>query len=127
MKMENNQERRKFRRAIFTLEDNVVGLFSLARKPGKIINGYILNLSMGGIYFTIDAIKTIIPVMGDKIVLMQIKAPQSLSFLMNIDADVKWIFNPPTLKFSGIGCEFVNIPELSRKQLGDFVDRWQEK
>jgi hypothetical protein len=122
--MENYQEKRKFRRAIFTLEDNVVGLLSLARKPGKIITGYVLNLSMGGIYFTIDATKTIIPEIGDKIVLMQIKAPRSLGFLVNIDAQAKWVLNPTMLKYIGVGCEFINIPELSRKQLGDFVDSW---
>jgi c-di-GMP-binding flagellar brake protein YcgR len=125
--MENHQEKRKFKRAIFTSDDKVIGLFTLARRPEKIITGTVLNLSMGGIYFTIDANRAIIPVNGDQMVLMQIKSPKSLSFLVNIDAQIKWVFNPAMLKFIGVGCEFVNIPELSKKQLNNFVDDWHEK
>ena len=125
--MENYEEKRKFRRAFFTIEDDIIGLFSLASKPDKTVIAYILNLSMGGIYFTLDAAKSSIPKAGDRIVLMQIKAQKSLSFLVNIDAEVKWVLNPPMLKHIGIGCEFINIPESSMKQLDEFVDSWQEK
>ncbi len=125
--MESYQEKRKFKRAIFTADDKVIGLFTLARRPEKIITGTVLNLSMGGIYFTIDATRAIIPVTRDQIVLMQIKATQTLGFLVNIDAEIKWVLNSDMLKFVGVGCEFINIPELSKKQLGNFVENWHEK
>jgi hypothetical protein len=125
--METFLEKRKFKRAIFTIEDKVIGLFTLARRPEKVISGSVLNLSMGGIYFTVDATRTIVPLAGDQIVLMQIKASQSLGFLVNIDAVIKWVLNPAMMKYIGVGCEFRNIPELSKKQLGIFVNSWHEK
>jgi hypothetical protein len=125
--MGKDQERRRFKRALFTLEDHVIGLFSLARLPDKVLTGYILNLSMGGIYFTLEGSSTILPKVKDKIVLLQIKAPVSLNFLMNVDAETKWVLNTPMLKFIGIGCEFVSLSESGKKQLGNFVDSWQDK
>jgi len=125
--MDKHEEKRKFKRALFTADDKVVGLFTLARRPEKIISGTVLNLSMGGIYFTLDASRAIIPATGDQLVLMQIKATSALTFLVNIDAEIKWVLNPTMMRYIGVGCEFINIPELSRKQLGNFVENWHEK
>jgi c-di-GMP-binding flagellar brake protein YcgR len=125
--MENYEEKRKYRRALFTIEDDIIGVFSLASKPGKTLIANIFNLSMGGIYFTLNAAKRLIPAAGDRIVLLQIKVQNSQNFILNIDAEVKWVLNPPILKDIGIGCEFIQIPQTSRKQLEDFVEIWYEK
>jgi hypothetical protein len=55
---------------------------------------------------------------------MQIKTAVNSQILLNIDAEVKWILNPPMLEHIGIGCEFSNIPESSLEQITKVVESW---
>jgi len=125
--MQNVEERRKYQRAFFDLDDHVTGIFSLLNNAGKAISTYILNIGMGGIYFTLNSDADLAIKKGDRLVLLQIKASFDLEFLLNIDAEVKWVLNPPMLEHIGVGCEFVNIPESSLDKIKSFVDSWNLK
>jgi c-di-GMP-binding flagellar brake protein YcgR len=119
-------ERRKFERAVFTLEDGVIGILSVPGIHDRSIQTNILNISEGGIQFTLDAqnknkIRT-----RDRVVVLQIKAPATLKFLVNIDAEVKWVLHPDMFEFAGVGCQFINISPSSREQISAFVEAWNE-
>lgn len=120
--MESVQERRKFDRAIFSLEDKITAILSLPGYQGRTITVYILNLGTGGMQFTPDANGEIWLKKGDRLVVMQIKTSVNSQFLLNIDAEVKWILNPPMLEHIGIGCAFLNIPESSLEQITKVMD-----
>ena len=120
-------ERRKFDRAVFKLDDGVKGFFTMAKVSEQPVIGYILNLSMGGLYFTPSTGYTEAVKQHDNLTLLQIKALPTLEFLTNIDLRVKYVFNPGMLERIGIGCEFINVPDSSRRQIGDFVYKWREK
>ena len=107
------ENRRRHRRALFTFEDDIQGVFSIPANGGKPITTHVLNLSAGGAHFTIsprdeDRIKQ-----GIKLVLLQIKGPDP--------------FNHEILEHTGAGCEFHNISESSHDQITSFVESWYEE
>jgi len=120
----SHDDRRQFRRAIFTLEDNVIGTFSIAGVQDGSIKTNIVNISEGGLQFTLDAeIKHKVKA-GDHLVILQINAPATLKFLVNIDAEIKWVLLPEIFEYAGAGCQFTNISQTSRQQIASFVQAW---
>lgn len=119
-------ERRKFERAVFTLEDSVIGVLSVPGIHDRSIQTNILNVSEGGIQFTLEAQNKHKIRAGDRIVVLQIKAPATLKFLVNIDAEVKWVLHPDMFELAGAGCQFINISPSSREQIAAFVEAWNE-
>jgi c-di-GMP-binding flagellar brake protein YcgR len=125
--MNDVSERRQFRRALFTIEDGITGLISISSLPKTPITTYILNLSEGGMNFTLrDEVKDNFK-MGDEITLIQLKGSPIQKYLVNIDAKIKWILDQPHFDKIGLGCEFMKISTSSRKQLDSFVNIWQDK
>ena len=122
--MESEQDRRKFERAIFLLEDKITAVLSIPGHQGVTSTVYILNLSLGGMQFTPNSDDVLHLKKGDRLVLMQIQTAGNSQFLLNIDAEVKWILNPPMLEHIGIGCSFLNIPESSLEQIKKVVANW---
>lgn len=122
--MKSAQDRRKNVRAIFSLEDKITAVLSIPGYQGKMITVYIINLGIGGMQFTPDSNDDIQIKKGDRLVLLQIKTGVNSQFLLNVDAEVRWILNPPMLEHMGIGCAFMNIPESSLKQITKVVDDW---
>lgn len=120
----DSSERREFKRALFSIEDGVVGILSVPELQKKPITAYLLNLSVGGMYFTLRTDERNKIKKGDHLVLVQIKGSTSLKFLVNIDAEIRWILNYENFEHVGIGCQFLNIPDSSRDQIGKFVDSW---
>ena len=119
--------RRRFHRILFTVEDNINGTLSIPGGENRPISVKILNLGEGGIHFVVypkdnDKIKT-----GAKLILLQIEGPDPLRYLVNVDAEVKWVLNHNIMEHVGVGCEFLNIPENSRMQIRSFVASWREK
>ena len=123
---DQHQEHRIFRRAIFNLEDNIIGIISIPGVHEKALSTNILNLSEGGIQFTIAKGNAKQIRSGDRLVLLQIKAPATLKFLMNIDAEIKWILTDDIFDHAGAGCQFINISPTSREQIAGFVEAWTE-
>lgn len=122
--MDLKEDRRRFERAIFSLEDEITGVLSIPEQQGKSITVYVINLSAGGMQFTLNSDVDTKIEKGDRLVLMQIKAPYNLGFLLNIDVEIMWVLNPPMLEHVGVGCAFLNIPESSKTQIDEFVNSW---
>ena len=125
--MESASERRQYKRALFTIEDGVTGLVSISSLPKTPITTYILNLSEGGMNFTLrDEVKDNLK-RGDELTILQLKGSPIQRFLVNIDATIKWVLDQPHFDKIGMGCEFMNISTSSKKQLDSFVHIWQDK
>ncbi len=121
-----NSDRRRFPRAIFSVEDGITGVLSIPGIHEKALSARILNLSEGGLQFSLDEKDKMKIHKGDRIVLLQIKAPSTLKFLMNIDAEVKWVLSNDVLELAGAGCAFINLSAISREQIAGFVEAWTE-
>jgi c-di-GMP-binding flagellar brake protein YcgR len=124
--MDLKEERRRFERAIFSLEDEITGVLSFPEQQSKSVTVYIINLSAGGMQFTLNSDVDPQIEKGDRLVLIQIKAPYNLGFLLNIDVEIMWVLNPAMLEHVGVGCAFLNIPESSREQIDEFVESWNK-
>jgi len=125
--MGHPENRRNFRRALFAMEDDIQGVFSIPDSHIRPITTHILNLGEGGAHFIIDSSDESHFQPGTKIVLVQIKGPDLLQYLVNVDAEVKWILDHNIMEYVGAGCQFLNISQSSRDQINSFVEAWNEE
>ena len=125
--MENPESRRQYKRALFTIENDIQGIFSIPGSDIRPISTHILNLGEGGAHFIIDSKDESHFQPGTKIVLIQIKGPDPLQYLVNVDAEVKWILDHNIMEYVGAGCQFLDISQSSRDQIKSFVEAWTEE
>jgi hypothetical protein len=52
---------------------------------------------------------------------------QGLEFLINVDAEIKWLMDDQSLEFVVFGCKFLDIPEPMAAAIGTFIDSWPTK
>ncbi len=124
---ETHDNRRKYRRAIFTFDDNIKAVFSVPSANAAPIITHILNIGEGGVHFVISPRDTERIQPGVKLVLLQLKGHEPLQYLVNIDAEVKWVLTHNILDHVGAGCEFLNLSDSSRLQIKSFVESWHEE
>ena len=125
--MENPENRRQFKRALFIIEDDIQGVFSIPGSDIGPISTHVLNLGEGGAHFIIDSSDESHFQPGTKIILVQIKGPNPLQYLVNVDAEVKWILDHNIMEYVGAGCQFLNITQSSRDQIKSFVEAWNQE
>ncbi len=119
----DGSERRKYRRVAIPANDGIKGIISSPRLiADDSIAVKIIDLSAGGLHFFLlrDSFKKIST--GDHLTLREIKGVKKLDFVANIELEVKWIAEHPSLKHVGLGCEFLNIADEIRQQIDQFVD-----
>ena len=121
--MKNNlKDKRKNPRIIFSLDDGIVGSLIVPHVHKKPITAYILNLSLGGIYFTLRSDQSKDLNKGDIFSLTEIKQWGSENFVLNIDAEIKWKLDNKEMQYISLGCEFKKIPDTSKQNLVKFME-----
>ncbi len=113
------EERRKYPRLNLLVEDGYFGNFEL--KNEKLI-APIINLSAGGLNIALqqparDKIKE-----GDTLALLNISGGTNLKFLININAEIRWIKALNSPGYVSVGCKFLNLAGPVRQQIIQFVD-----
>ena len=128
--MENQNdgsERRQFKRVAISSNDSIIGIISSSRlKAEDSIAVNIIDLSAGGLHFFLltGSFKEISA--GDHLILREIKGTKDLQFISNVELEVKWIAEHPSLKHVGLGCEFLNISDKIRQQIDQFIDTMRQ-
>lgn len=125
--MENPENRRQYKRALFTIEDDIHGIFSIPGSDIRPISTNILNLSEGGAHFIISQKDESHFQPGTRLVLVQIKGHDTLQYLVNVDVEIKWILDHNIMEYAGAGCQFLNTPQSSRDQIKSFVEAWNQE
>jgi c-di-GMP-binding flagellar brake protein YcgR len=121
--MENiKQEKRRFNRVPFLYSDNIIGTFIHPNDQDKIY-AHILNFSIQGLYFTLKKSEKDINE-GDKLILLEIRGPKNQDYIVNIELEIKRVLDNPVLEHYGYGCQFINLPDSSRKQIRRFLEVW---
>lgn len=118
----DGKERRKFSRVLFSIEDGVVGVFTLSGNKKESIAAFIFDLSTGGLHFILSRDENKGFSNGDHLTLSKIRGKTSLQFIADIEIEIKWILDHQYVEHIGLGCEFKNLPEAVRDQIGQFVD-----
>jgi len=117
------EEKRKFNRIPFAYQDNVVGIFTHPGRQDK-IHAHILNLSMQGLYFTMRKEEGDKLAQDDKLVLLEIKGPRRINYILDVEMTVARILDYADLKYFGYGCKFTSFPESSVAQMKRFLEDW---
>jgi c-di-GMP-binding flagellar brake protein YcgR len=118
-----SEERRKFKRVLFTIEDGIIGTFTESDKQTDIVDANVMNISEGGVQLTFKPILNHRIKVGDKLLLTEIRGDKSGQVVVNVDAEVKWITEDRLSEEIGLGLEFVDVLKQSKK-LNEFVEFW---
>ena len=122
-KQNDGSERREFKRVAIPSSDGIMGFISSPRlKADNTIAVNIIDLSAGGLHFFLPRSSFKAIGAGDDLILREIKGTKKLEFISNVELQVKWIAEHPSLKHVGLGCEFLNISDEIRQQIDQFVD-----
>ena len=116
------KERRRYQRVFYAAEDRMIGLFVFPGNNQKILEAHILNVSVGGLHFTIKRNGMIPLKMGDRLKLIKLMGNSPLRIASDIEIEIKWVLDYRLMKHVGFGCEFRNLPDMVSSQLSDFIE-----
>lgn len=116
-------EQREFARVYFSQEEGVKGVFVFPDFEQVSFSAAVLNLSLGGLQFSIkregmNPIET-----GKKLILTHLQGDKGLLCDGAIPLEIRWIHDYPVVSNVSFGCEFGPMPERSRKMIAEFVER----
>ena len=117
-----DKERRRYKRVFYSAEDQMIGFFVYPANKQNILEAHIMNVSVGGLHFTIKRNGMISPKMGDRLILTKLMGNSSLRIVSDIEIEIKWVLDYRLLKHVGFGCEFRNLPDMIRSQLSNFIE-----
>ena len=118
MAMDN---KRKHPRVLFSISDGIVARFLVSEEIDDLKTAYILNLSEGGLFFTLRKDQNNLLKKGDDLRFVEIKKWRTDHFLVNIQADVVWQGDIPDYDGIGIGCKFRDISEKNLENIKTLV------
>ena len=121
------QEKRGFQRIFFSIEDGIKGIFVFPDHQRGLLTANIINISEGGLGLALSKHKKDKIQKGDYVILAHIMGIQGLESLTNVETEIKWILDNPSLEFVGFGCEFLNAPESQRDAIRIFIDSCNKK
>ena len=117
-------ERRQFKRVLFTVEDGIVGVFNPPGKDGSSIEATVMDMSAGGVKLLFKPILKNRIMEGDRLVLSEIRGSGSSQVIVNVDTEVKWITEDELNKTIGLGVEFLNILDDKQQKISDMAEFW---
>jgi PilZ domain len=120
-------ERRRFRRIFFSIDDGVKGILAFSDAQRGLLVAHIINIGEGGLGLAVSKDKKDKIAKRDQVILTHITGVQGLEALINVDTELKWILENPSLEYVLFGCEFLDIPEHMRDAIGIFIDSWPMK
>jgi c-di-GMP-binding flagellar brake protein YcgR len=118
----NMENRRRFKRILFSAEEDVTGIVSLSESDDETLAFKIADLSAGGLRFLIQKIDSSDVQTGDTLILKKIDGKSQLDFVSDMQLDVRWIMDDPRLEHAMIGCEFSGISDSDRARIEQFVE-----
>ena len=126
--VDETNERRRFQRIFFSIEDGVKGILAFSDHQRGLLVAHIINIGDGGLGLAVSKDKKGKIAKGDQIILTHITGIQGLESLINVDAEIKWILDNPSLEeFVVFGCKFLDISEPMKDAIGIFIDSWPMK
>lgn len=114
-------ERRRFRRLAFSAKDEIYGEVGFADPSVKSKILKIADIGAGGLRFVELRTESRWLNTGDAITLRKITGHKRLAFLADVLLEVKWILDEEQFEHVIIGCEYMNMAPLQRRQIDRFV------
>jgi hypothetical protein len=125
--VDETNEKRRFQRIFFSIEDGIKGIIAFSDHQRGLLVAHIINIGEGGLGLAVSKGKKDKIAKRDQVILTHITGMQGLEFFINVDAEIKWILENPSLEYVLFGCEFLDFPESMRDAIGIFIDSWPMK
>jgi hypothetical protein len=120
--VDEEKEKRRFQRIFFSIEDGIKGIIAFSDYQRGLLVAHIINIGEGGLGLAVSKDKKDKIVKGDQVILTHVTGIQGLESLVNVDAEIKWILENPSLEYVLFGCEFLDLPEPMKDAIGIFID-----
>jgi hypothetical protein len=124
---DETNERRRFQRIFFSIEDGVKGILAFSDHQRGLLVTHIINIGEGGLGLAVGKDKKDKIAKKDQVIITHITGVQGLESLVNVDAEIMWMLENPSLEYVLFGCEFLDVPETMRDTIGIFIDSWPTK
>ncbi|QTA78246.1 PilZ domain-containing protein [Desulfonema limicola] len=123
----DTHERRLFERIFFSSEDGIIGIFSLPDPYKDTARATIMDISEDGMGITF--LKKECPPFnkGERLVLKEIVNMDSISFLKDIELEIRWVLSHRSLEHIALGCRLVNLSEQAKEKLRKVIGSWSIK
>ncbi len=120
---QKEEERRRFQRLFFSVEESISGLFRLPEPYNQQAMGNIMDMNQEGIGITFPKDECPQLVTGDCLVLIKILDAR-FSFMENMGMKIMWVLNHRSLDHIAMGCEFTrNSPDL-KTRIREILSKW---
>ena len=124
MKLSN--DRRQSQRVLFEKKHDIMGHFSLVKNPGKSVIVHIMNMSLGGIFFTIRYNRDIQLQVGDIIIFEDIRRNDLKVFSLKLEAKIIWIMDDSEMEYIGVGSKFLDLNSEKASRIKDCIHYCQK-
>jgi hypothetical protein len=120
----NGTNKRKYTRIYFSMEQEIDGVIDLSDDRNGDLRVKILNLSEGGLFFTLVKEKIEKFHEGDTVILKGMGSPNPVNFSQELVMEIKWVNDHALLENIGYGCEFVDPQVQHVKLIDDILDNF---
>lgn len=114
-------ERRQFNRALFDHKKKVSAIFDTTAFPKKTVVVQVVNISHGGVFFTIRATREIHLQPNDLIVFKEFRQNDSPPFSIYVEAKIVWVLDEPAMEYIGMGSKFTHLSPENKEKLSEFI------
>lgn len=120
--MNNMIEKRRHLRIYFTLEDGIFAKLGFPENKRSELTTNMLSLSEGGISFIFnkDNVGTVLE--GEKILIKNILKPENLTFLNNVQTEVRHVVTSNEMNHLICGCQFLDLKNEIKLQIKELVE-----
>jgi hypothetical protein len=126
--MEQNSDRRKFERIFFSKQDEVMVSLVIPDYSEKPIAVQVLNIAMGGIFFTVRSIRKINLQIGQTVIFKEIYDNSNHVFPLDANAKIIWIMDDDSQEYTGVGSKFIESEEENlQEKLTDYLEQLQKE
>lgn len=118
---EGGNERRQFNRALFDHKKKVSAIFDTTGSPKKTVVVQVVNISYGGVFFTIRATREIHLHPNDLIIFKEFRQNDSPPFSIYAEAKIVWVLDEPAMEYTGMGSRFTHLSPENKEKLSEFI------
>jgi hypothetical protein len=114
--------RRRYKRVFYSADDHMIGFFLFPGQKDEMLVAQIMNVSVGGLHFTIKRNEMLAIKKGDHLILTKVMGNSPLRMVSHIEIEIKWILDHPMMKHVGFGGEFCNLSDMTRLQISQCIE-----
>ena len=122
-----SQERRRSKRIFFSVKDRITAEFQLPPPRSEPLTGSIMDISPDGIGITLERAAATQLNQGDHLMMTSVRNIRVLSFLQDLELEIRWLLDHRSLSHIGLGCQFIEISEETRERIRGFMETYAEQ